>query len=169
MKKEYYLKLRKKYKPEKLNIVFILESPPVSGKYFYKEEDSIKEPLFAAMMKLIGFKPDNKREGLIYFAKSGFLIVDAIYEPVNQLKGKKRDDTILKNYTDLVADLNGLEDSKKISIILVKANICRLFEKRLVQDGFNVQNHGIKIPFPSTGHQNKFQSEVRKVMSKAVI
>ncbi len=166
MNKKYYFDLRSKYQPKSLNIVFILESPPVSGKYFYDEEGIIKEPLFSAMMKFIKFNPKDKQEGLAHFADSGYLIVDATYEPVNKLNGKMRDNKILENYENLIVDLKEMGDPKDISLILVKANICRLLEKRLIVDGFNVLNNGIVIPFPSTGQQNIFQIEIRKVILK---
>jgi len=44
MEKEYYLKLRNKYLPENLRIIFIAESPPASGRYFYDETGSTSEP-----------------------------------------------------------------------------------------------------------------------------
>ncbi len=162
---KYYFDLRSKYQPKSLNIVFIFESPPVSGKYFYNKEGSIKEPLFSAMMKLLNYNPKNKQEGLTHFADFGYLIVDSTYEPVNNLKGKKRDDKILENYNNLIMDLKEMGDPKDLSLILVKANICRLLEKRLLEAGFNVQNNGIIIPFPSTGQQNKFLIEIRKVLA----
>lgn len=164
MNKEYYYNLRNKYRPINLRIVFFLESPPVSGKYFYDEEGSVSEPLFSAMMKLFNFNPQNKREGLTYFADSGYFIVDATYEPVNKLKGIKREKKILENFENLVEDLKKLGNPKQINIILVKANICRLLEIRLISMGFKVLNHGSIIPFPSTGHQKKFYTEVGKVI-----
>ena len=145
-------------------MIFILESPPESGKYFYDEEGSVNEPLFKAMMKLLNFKPQNKREGLAYFADSGHLIVDATYEPVNKLNDKEREDKILENFENLVADLKKLGDPKQLKIILVKANICRLLEKRLLSKGFDVLNNGIVIPFPSTGQQKNFFTESLKVI-----
>lgn len=166
MNQQYYRNLRNKYNPNNLRIVFILESPPVSGKFFYNEGGSIKEPLFSAMMKLLNYNPKNKQEGLTHFADSGYLIVDSTYEPVNNLKGKKRDDKILENYDNLIMDLKEMGDPKDLSLILVKANICRLYEKRLSEAGFNVLNDGIIIPFPSTGQQNKFQIGIRNVFHK---
>ncbi len=65
--------------------------------------------------------------------------------------------------TEVFKKLDALE---QIKIILVKANICRLLEPRLLSRGFNVQNHGIIIPFPSTGHQKKFLIEIRKIYGK---
>ena len=57
MNKDYYLRLRKRYLPSKLNLLFILESPPVSGKYFYDETGATTEPLFRGIMKLLNYKP----------------------------------------------------------------------------------------------------------------
>jgi hypothetical protein len=160
MRKKYYISLRNKYIPKNLKIVFVLESPPASGKYFYDKNGRVSEPLFSAMMKLLEFEPQDKREGLKYFAESGYFLVDATYEPVNTLKGKNRKDKILENYPNLFADLRKFCVSKQIKVILVKANICRLLKQRLLDDGFNVLNQDEIVPFPSTGWQNRFQEAV---------
>ena len=164
MNKDYYLGLRNRYVPSSIKIVFVLESPPISGKYFYDETGSVSEPLFAAMMKIFDFTPRNKQEGLKYFADFGNLLIDATYEPVNHLKGTSRDNTILKSYDDLMADLRTLGDPTQFNIILVKANVCRLLEYRLLTDGFKVKNKGVVIPFPSTGQQTNFYREIMQVM-----
>ena len=67
MNKEYYHRLRAKYLPENLKYIFILESPPVSGLYFYDESGKTSEPLFMEMMKLIGYRPENKKDALEKF------------------------------------------------------------------------------------------------------
>jgi len=59
MNKEYYLRFRNKYHPTNIKTVFILESPPASGKYFYDESGNVSEPLFKAMMKLLKFNLNN--------------------------------------------------------------------------------------------------------------
>jgi hypothetical protein len=165
MDEEYYISLRNKYFPKKMKIVFILESPPVSGKYFYDENGRTTEPLFSAMMKLLIFRPRDKQEGLKYFAEKGYFLVNATYEPVNKLKHKNRNDTILRNYQNLVADLRKHGVSKKINVILVKANICRLLESKLLSDDFNVKNRGVIIPFPSNGRQKEFSTAIQEVIA----
>ena len=168
IRKKYYLSLKNKYVPENLKIVFVLESPPASGKYFYDKNGRVSEPLFSAMMKLLEFEPQDKREGLKYFAESGYFLDDATYEPVNQLRGQIRENIILKNYPNLVADLRKLGVPEQINVILVKANICRLLKQKLLDDGFNVLNQDEIVPFPSNGQQNKFRIAVQKVMSNYV-
>ena len=163
MTKEYYLKLRNRYKPKKIKIVFVLESPPASGKYFYDENGLITEPLFAAMMELLKCKPKSKREGLRYFADTGHFLVDATYDPINGLDDKARKRAVLDHFDELVEDLRSLGSTDAMSLILVKANICRVLEGRLSASGFNVMNNGVVVPFPSTGQQGKFREKIAEV------
>ncbi len=165
MNKDYYLRIRKKYLPSKLNLLFILESPPVSGNYFYDETGKSTEPLFSAFMKFLSYSPTDKKDGLEHFKSNGYFLVDATYKQVNKLKGKIRDYTILSDYSSLIDDLETLSPKKNVPIILVKANICRMFDERLTERGFKILNKGIIIPFPSHGHQKKFHSEMSKVLS----
>ena len=165
LNKNYYIQLRSKYQPDTLKLIFILESPPISDKYFYDETGKTSEPLFSAMMKLLRYSPVEKKDGLEFFKKNGYLIVDATYKQVNRLKGKKRDDTILSDYINLLNDLKAISPDKDIPIILVKANICKMFDERLSAEGFNVINKGVVIPFPSTGNQKRFHSEASEILS----
>jgi len=162
MNKEYYLHHRNKYFPDELKYIFVLESPPASGLYFYDETGKTSEPLFAEMMKLLGVTAENKAEGLTLFKKAGYLLVDATYQPVNELKGKKRNDVILRDFSNLVEDLEKVCAGKQIPIILVKSNICKILEPRLKDLGFTVQNNGIVVPFPSTGQQKRFHEKLGK-------
>ncbi len=165
MNREYYIDLRKIYHPSNLKLIFLLESPPVSGKYFYDETGKTTDPFFSAFMKLLSYSPTDKKDGLEYFKSNGYLIIDATYKQVNKLKGKIRDYTILSDYNRLIEELEKLCSEKNIPIILVKANICRMFDERLTERGFNILNKGVVIPFPSRGQQKKFHSEMSKVLA----
>lgn len=168
----YYLNLRSNYRPQKIRVIFVLESPPVSGNFFYDPAGRVTEPLFSAMMKLIGCKPSNKNDGLVAFAREGFFLVDATYKPVNHIKSEKqRSQTILSDLPELIKDLKGISASQKhkVKIVPVKANICRLLEESLKSNRLNVINNGVVIPFPSHGHQHKFQETIRKVLEVAKI
>ena len=168
MNKDYYLKMRNRYHPSNLRHIFILESPPDSGKYFYDECGKVSEFLFKAMMRFIEFTPSNKKEGLEYFQKCGYLLVDATYTPVNQLKNKKeRNQRILEDFDLLLEDLSNINPEKKIPLILVKANICEILEDCLEQKGFAVLNNKTKIPFPSTGNQNKFHEKLVQICNSS--
>ena len=167
MNKDYYLKMRNRYHPSNLRHIFILESPPDSGKYFYDECGKVSEFLFKAMMRFIEFTPSNKKEGLEYFQKCGYLLVDATYRQVNNLTCSERDKIICEDFDLLLEDLSNINPEKKIPLILVKANICEILEDCLEQKGFAVLNNKTKIPFPSTGNQNKFHEKLVQICNSS--
>jgi hypothetical protein len=168
--KSHYLKLRTRYQPAHLDLVFLLESPPASGKYFYDPESKTTEPVFAGLMRLIREDPPTKHEGLTAFQARGLLLVDATYQPVNHINSRReRNQAILDALPELIEDLNRTLPDRRTPIVLVKANICRLIEKPLKNDGFNVSNDGTVIPFPSSGQQANFHRAIQKLFSKKKI
>lgn len=160
-----YVSLRNNYLPKKLKTIFVLESPPAGHGYFYDPTGRVSEVLFRAFMKaVIGFSPTNKDEGLKKLASEGYLLVNPIYTPVNKLSDKEADKLILSNYENFKKDLRSIMGNKQIPIILIKSNICRLLEKPLREDGFNVVNNGVLVPFPLHYHMNAFTERVRKLL-----
>jgi len=161
-----YLRFRERYLPPHPKIIFVLESPPKSGLYFYKPDGLVSEPLFIAMMKdVLEIKPSTKDEGLREFATRGFLLLDATYTPVNHphLSPRERDQLILNDLPLLLDELRkcAAPDTK---LVLVKANVCRLLDSTLTGYRFAVLNQGRTVPFPSTGQQKKFREVVRQVL-----
>jgi hypothetical protein len=164
MTKSDYIRLRYRFTPENPKVIFILESPPASGLYFYNPDGKTTEPLFKAMMKdVLGIEPKTKEEGLRQFAAKGYLILDATYTPVNNLEDDEADAIILRDFPQLLQDLREhVRPTTKIA--LVKANVCKLLERRLADEGLTVLNEGVTIPFPSTGQQLKFTVKIQKVL-----
>lgn len=160
-----YVSLRNNYLPKKLKTIFVLESPPAGHGYFYDPTGRVSEVLFRAFMKaVIDFSPTNKEEGLKKLASEGYLLVNPIYTPVNKLSDKEADKLILSNYENFKKDLRSIIGNKQTPIILIKSNICRLLEKPLLEDGFNVVNNGILVPFPLHYHMGTFTERVRKLL-----
>lgn len=160
----HYVQLRDRYQPRRIRAIFVLESPPVSGKYFYEAQGSTGEPLFRAMMQLLGIKPLSKLEGLRAFQRAGYILIDAIYQPVNKMNYGKRNAKIVRNVPNLVRDLRRVGANRRTPILLVKTNVCKLLGKPLMVYGFNVLNRGVAIPFPSHGWQGRFSSLARQLL-----
>lgn len=166
MKTEYE-KLRDRYIPEKIKVVFVLESPPAGHGYIYDPNGRVSEILFRSFMALLGKKTDTKDEGLKLLQKKGWLLTNPIYEPVNKISDKEADRKILANYSNFKKDLlKLLGNNKKIPIILVKSNICNLLEKPLLEDGFNVLNNGVSVPFPMHYHFESFKNKIDSLLKK---
>jgi hypothetical protein len=183
-----YTVLRGRYTPKHPRIIFVLESPPVSGKYFYDPEGPTTEPLFSAMMKdVLELSPQTKHEGLTEFETRGYLLLDATYTPVNipgnkSARRKAAAAQITQDLPLLVAELRKHPDSQ---LVLVMANVRELLDKKLKTEGFTVLNdkllqvprdristrrltHGV-IPFPGNGWQIEFGTTVRHVLGIEVI
>ena len=163
MQRSKYISFRRTFKPANIKLVIVAESPPSSGKYFYDPGGSTSEPLFAALMLQLRFSPTSKESGLREFQKRGWVLVDATYEPVN-VDGKNCDAVIARDYRLLRDDLAAMLPNRSIPIILVKANVYRLLERRLTEDGFNVLNRGRVVYFPSTGRQKDFQRQFSEIV-----
>ena len=155
-----FLRFRKPWEPGQAKLILIAESPPASGKYFYKD-GRVTEPLFAALMKEIGIRPPSKEIGLERFRQLGVVLLDATYTPINAMRPKQRNEQILADYPNLLTDLRSVTDGRLVPIVLIKANVCVLLEAPLLRDGFNVRNAGTKVFFPSSGRQSEFSKQFR--------
>jgi hypothetical protein len=163
-----YLSLRRRYEPEKVKLIIIAESPPVSGKYFYDRIGRVTEALFAALMKQLSYIPRSKQDGLEEFQRKGWVLVDATYEPVNNHDAslRERNEVIARDYDKLRHDLLNLSPDRSAPLILIKTNVCRLLKPKLVDDGFNVLNEH-PLPFPSTGHQQEFHPQFAAILKSS--
>jgi len=68
------------------------------------------------------------------------------------------------DYDLLRDDLEKMLPDKSTPIVLIKANVCRLLEPMLKQDGFNVLNKGSAVYFPSNGRQPEFHTQFGAIL-----
>ena len=168
MERSDYIAYRSKFIPASIGLVIVAESPPSSGKYFYNPGGATSEPLFAALMAQLGITPITKESGLREFQRRGWVLVDATYEPVNAIKANRiRDAVIKRDYPLLRDDLSGILPDRSVPVVLLKANVCRLLEPSLTDDGFNVLNRGCVVYFPGTGRQSDFHRQFSGVLQSA--
>jgi hypothetical protein len=52
-----------------------------------------------------------------------------------------------------------------VPLVLIKANVCKLLEPKLNEDGFNVLNKGRIVYFPANGRQRDFDRQFREILS----
>lgn len=168
--KDDYLALRRKFEPTPVKLVIVAESPPTNQTYFYNPDGRVTEWLFSALMKQLLHTPSTKEKGLRELQRRGWVLLDATYEPVNDLKQtKKRNDVIAKDYPLLVASLNEMSPDKSVPIILVKKNVCEMLDRKLTADGFNVLNKGIKVDFPAFSRQPNFHAKFAALLRSAAL
>ena len=118
-------------------------------------------------MEQLQYMPTSKENGLVAFQKRGWILIDATYEPVNRLSEKEADKIIVRDYPLLRDDLANLLSDRSAPVALLKANVCRLLDPLLTQDGFSVLNKGRAIYFPGTGRQRDFRRQFCAILKLA--
>lgn len=156
---DYYSHLRDPFTPGEVKLVMLFESPPVSGMYFYDPEGRTTEALYSAIMKLFGWKPTFKTEGLQWFCDAGMILLDATYQQVNGMTLKQRRHIMRADYPDLIARLPDAPVMIGMSAVYDAVN------DLLIKDGVYVINGPIKVPFPANGRQRQFHEKAGAVLS----
>ncbi|OGC91087.1 MAG: hypothetical protein A2142_07090 [candidate division Zixibacteria bacterium RBG_16_48_11] len=167
-----YQRAREKYRPNRIKVLFIAESPPAfkeKPRYFYLENVPDKDFLFIEMMKTLYKKefsnydrsPEMKRRFLTKFRDEGYFLIDAVEFPINQLPKDSRDQAIIQNKMRLHQQIQETcRDSTPI--ILIKANVHRLLYDDL-SGKYKVLNSN-PVPFPAQGWQTIFRDMVSKLL-----
>ncbi|MFC1700537.1 hypothetical protein ACFLZ0_00075 [Patescibacteria group bacterium] len=170
---EIYEKAAKKFKPNKIKILFIAESPPFKKegeelRYFYFENSRGKDFLFGSIMEVLFpneydiFKTNKDKILLLdKFKENGFFLIDACDYPINQ--HKDRDLFINNDFPKLIQKIKTLIDNDT-KIILIKKNIFELLFDKLKSHGFNVINDE-HLDFPSCGNQLKFKNKLNNLLA----
>jgi hypothetical protein len=167
MERSQYVALRREYEPDNLTLLIVAESPPESGLYFYNPVGRTSEPIFSAFMEQLAIKPTDKAAGLRELQRSGWLLIDATYEPIDKKfksRDPRRDAVLLRDYPLLKKDILALSAGRQLPIMLIKENVCRLLDPPLTADGFRVLNRGRKVYLPINGNQGHFRRQFGEIL-----
>jgi len=89
--------LRRRYKPSKVRVLFIVESPPRQEgkhtKFFYSDKGSKLSKKLKELLVTAGFNDfdvPNHKEFLKRFQEAGFYLIDVIRCPMSSKSGRKR-------------------------------------------------------------------------------
>ncbi len=158
---------REAYKPERVRLLLIAESPPASVGYFYFEKTVGKDHLFRETMKAVGLWPEGRRmpkgvdkRGLLAgFRAKGLFLIDTSLVPVDRLPRGERRRAIVRDVSRLVDDVRQLDPE---GIVIVKASIHASVRDALEQSGFGERVLNVEaLPFPSHGNQRKYREKLR--------
>lgn len=172
---EQYAAARNKYRPGKVNVLFIAESPPSSGGYFYCEKSIGKDHLFRETMKALEFWPMDrpmrrgcdKRPMLNKFRSNGFFLIDTCELPIDRLQPRQRRISTIQGALTLPRRLEQLGPNR---ILIVKKTVFKPVSQALNETGFRdkILNRNA-LPFPSHGNQKKFRMMLRRLVRRMSI
>ena len=177
MSRPDYRAAREKSDPRRIGIhiriLWIAESPPASGGYFYFEEASSTNFLFVETMRALNWwrvdqvmkEGYDKKSLLMRFQKAGYFLVDLVQRPINNVPDSVRDAAIQAGISRLALELKSLDPR---NIIVVKAPLYGLLLNALRGTPYSdrLLNRG-PIPFPNNGHQPKYRRMIADCISRA--
>src|SRR5437867_7959470 len=164
---------RRKYRPRKIRLLLVAESPPSSGGFFYFPTTIGKDHLFRETMKALDLWPEDepmrkgvdKRPMLLRFQSMGLYLLDTCEFPVDKLQPEQRRETVRQQMPRLV---NDVIEADPFRILVVKSSIFNPVVIALRESGLwsRILNTG-PVPFPSHGNQQIYRSMLKSALLKA--
>lgn len=154
---EYEAK-REEYKPDKVKLLFIGESRPQQGTFFYFENSN----LFTYTKQ--AFETVNINFTLDKFKELGCWLYDVCNHPVNHFTRTERKKEAEKG---IFALINTIEELKPDCIIVVKRGD---FGNMVMREIFKIKRYNnrntFNLPFPACGHQLKYRDELAHILEQ---
>lgn len=149
--------LRVSYKPNSVRILFIGESRPDQGTFFYRGDSYLyryTKEAFETATKLYF--------DLTFFKAKNCWLYDVCDIPVNNLTSAQRKQIIRHNLPDLVKTVKEINPEH---IIVVKMGELREEVKPKLYDlGYKDGTNTFYLPFPSNGRQKEYRDQLTKVL-----
>ena len=143
--------LRKSFRPPLVTTLFLGESAPASGRFFYSGDSS----LFHAMKRALGSEETFLEE----FKKKGFYLDDLVLTPVNKLERQER----FRHREEAVPELaRRLIDYKPKALVVVMRAILPTVRKAMGIAGITYEPYC--VPHPAFGNWTRFSNAMKEII-----
>jgi hypothetical protein len=134
-------RLRRSYRPRKARILFVGESPPASGRFFYHADSGLFRAIREAFVK--AFPDLRKADFLKSFRNVGCYLVDLCDRPVDHLSPNVRRKLCLAGEPRFSKSLRSLRPAIVIVVIRSIARNVQRSERQAAWSGRHVE-----LPYP---------------------
>lgn len=152
--------LRKSYKPDQIKLLFIGESPPQSGNFFY-HKGSLTSSTSRAFEKVFDRVFSDTHTFLIFFRLRGCYLEDICLEPVDKLPPKERA-MMLKDSTEYFS--SRLREYRPEAVIIVLKRIESHVKEALRKAKITCPVY--TLPFPGFGQQKNYINKLCVILQK---
>ena len=164
------------FAPEKINLLFLAESPPSShDRYFYYPCVQKHDWLWIGLMKAIyggQFKEPKKERGckmewLKRFQCDGYRLIDAVKKPIssNNSSMARKKQIIRSHLGDIDREIRKIKPKQ---ILLVTVSVYDALYCDLIDSELPVVNGKLKLPFPGR-RPKQFQSNFEELVKSGEI
>jgi hypothetical protein len=145
--------LRKSFRPDRITTLFVGESAPESGRFFYSGNSS----LFHAMKKAFG----SHATFLDDFKLNGFYLDDLVLTPINKLENRER--STLRQ-TSIAALADRLIEYKPKAIVVVMQAIRPMVQEAMRKAGISYEP--FCTPHPAFGNSSRFHTAMTEIIDR---
>jgi len=154
--------LRLRFKPEKFKVLFVGESAPANGTFFYKTDSNLYRYTQQAFVSAFG-KECGFGEGFLnFFRGRGCYLDDLCLEPVNNLDQTARQRKRNKSVPLLAGRIR---EYRPEAIVVVMSAIKDQVEQSARSAGLGSVPFRA-VPFPARGNQKKYVAQLTKVLQE---
>lgn len=152
--------LRRSFRPEKVNVLFIGESRPRGGTFFFAGNSNLAQYTQEAFERLYGPFADTTTF-LKRFSALGCYLVDLCSKPVNGFSPLERSTACRAGESALA---RAITRGQPRAIVVVKMSLEPFATRAIAQSG--AQHEPYMLPFPSYGHQRTYVDGLARVLRK---
>lgn len=150
--------LREEYKPDKIEVLFVGESRPQGGTFFYLANSA----LYGETKKAFDEYLAQDIFSLTNFKNWNLWLYDICDEPVNGMNNLQRAEHI---HTRMPQLIEFIEDVKpKIIIVCKKTFVENNIRQTSIMDHYNDGMNIFFLPFPANGRQVEYREGLIKVL-----
>ena len=107
--------LRAGYRPQRVRMLFVGESPPASGRFFYNRDSGLYRALRDAFH--LADESIGDENFLAVFQQAGCYLIDACRQPVDRLEPSARRTACLAGEALLSSDIRGLQPETIVTLV----------------------------------------------------
>ena len=149
--------VRARYCPKRIKTLFVGESPPASGAFFYCGNNAMLHHMQRAVELALG----ENGNFLERFKAYGWYLDDLVLTPVNKLTKSERKAKCLDAQKSLADRIAAYQPEAILSLLMF---IKPFVDAAAITAGSNAPRYA--VPFPGMGHQGPFQAAMACIIPK---
>jgi hypothetical protein len=141
-------RLRNRYRPARIRILFVGESPPASGRFFYQADSGLYRAVRETFVQ--AFPPLANTEFLDSFCALGCYLIDLCGEPVDKMTPETRRYTCHMGEKRVAQKIRALRPQAIVTVVRsIRANL-----KHAQEDAGWTGRH-LELPYPGRWHRHR--------------
>jgi hypothetical protein len=148
---------RMRFRPERITTLFVGESAPASGDFFYYANSAMLGHVRAAAELAFGQSSDFLKS----FKAYGWYLDDLVLEPVDKLSVTERKAKCLGAQNSLA---DRIADYQPLAIVTLLLSISNIVDAAAIAANCNAPRFA--VPFPGMGNQKRFKEEMARILPR---